>query len=274
MTYDLRERVVTTLGRVAIMVGNPKDDRNGHLGVGDKMTVTNSSTSRTSKYSLPCSFSAPVNEKENFTCANQLELFTRNLPKRPYAVDQLGDRLLITSPSRALRRRLIQANPPWMRVFAVFDIDRPGAALAWEDTDLPSPLWTAENRENGHAHSAWCLEAPVLLGQHDRQTPMRYLCAVESAMRERLGADPAYGGLITKNPAHGHWRTLWGPEHRYTLAELAEYLPGSRSTSRANRSSWAWAATWIRSTGYATTRIGKSGCGETQATARAFMFVG
>ena len=113
-----------------------------------------------------------------------------------------------------------------MRVFAVFDIDRPGAALAWEDTDLPSPLWTAENRENGHAHSAWCLEAPVLLGQHDRQTPMRYLCAVESAMRERLGADPAYGGLITKNPAHGHWRTLWGPEHRYTLAELAEYLPG------------------------------------------------
>ena len=56
--------------------------------------------------------------------------------------------------------------------------------------------------------------------------PMRYLCAVESAMRERLGADRAYGGLITKNPAHGHWRTLWGPEHRYTLDELAEYLPG------------------------------------------------
>ena len=55
---------------------------------------------------------------------------------------------------------------------------------------------------------------------------MRYLCAVESAMRERLGADPAYGGLMTKNPAHGHWRTMWGPEHRYTLDELAEYLPG------------------------------------------------
>ena len=172
------------------------------------MTETNSSTSRTS---LPGTFSLPVNEKENCRCGGQLELFTRNLPKRPYAVDQLGDRLLITSPSRALRRRHIQANPPWMRVFAVFDIDRPGAALAWEDTDLPSPLWTAENRENGHAHSAWCLEAPVLLGQHDRQTPMRYLCAVESAMRERLGADRAYAGLITKNPAHGHWRTLWGP---------------------------------------------------------------
>ena len=88
MTYDWRGGV-TTLGRVAM------------TGLETSMTETNSSTSRTSKYSLPCSFSAPVNEKENFTCANQLELFTRNLPKRPYAVDQLGNRLLITSPSRA-----------------------------------------------------------------------------------------------------------------------------------------------------------------------------
>ena len=185
------------------------------------MTETNSSTSRTSKYSLPCSFSAPVNEKENCRCGGRLELFTRNLPKRPYAVDQLGDRLLITSPSRALRRRLIQANPPWMRVFAVFDIDRPGAALAWEDTDLPSPLWTAENRENGHAHSAWCLEAPVLLGQHDRQTPMRYLCAVESAMRERLGADVCAGGATTLDLHHP-------PQpHRITPTELPHQSIGN-----------------------------------------------
>ena len=156
----------------------------------------------------------------------QLDLFTGNLPSRPYAVDRLGDRLLITSARRALRRRYIQANPPWMRVFPLFDIDRPGAALAWEDAALPPPLWTATNRENGHAHSGWCLAAPVLLGQHDRQAPMRYLCAVESCMRERLQADPAYGGLITKNPTNGHWLTLWGPEHSYTLDELAEYLPG------------------------------------------------
>lgn len=156
----------------------------------------------------------------------QFALFESGLPRRPYATDQLGTRLLITSQTKALRRRYIQANPPWLRVFPVFDIDREGAALAWEDAELPPPLWSAINRENGHAHSGWCLEAPVLLGDHDRQKPMRYLCAVESAMRERLGADPAYCGLITKNPAHSHWRTLWGPEHRYTLGELAEYLPG------------------------------------------------
>ena len=160
------------------------------------------------------------------SAVKQFALFESGLPRRPYATDQLGTRLLITSQKKALRRRYIQANPPWLRVFPVFDIDREGAALAWEDAELPPPLWSAVNRENGHAHSGWCLEAPVLLGDHDRQKPMRYLCAVESAMRERLGADPAYCGLITKNPAHSHWRTLWGPEHRYTLGELAEYLPG------------------------------------------------
>ena len=94
----------------------------------------------------------------------QLDLFCSGLPRRPYAVDQLGHRLLITSAPRAMRQRYIQVNPPWMRVFLVFDVDRQEAALAWEDADLPPPLWTAVNRENGHAHSGWALDAPVLLG--------------------------------------------------------------------------------------------------------------
>ena len=156
----------------------------------------------------------------------QLDLFCSGLPRRPYAVDQLGHRLLITSAPRAMRQRYIQVNPPWMRVFLVFDVDRQEAALAWEDADLPPPLWTAVNRENGHAHSGWALDAPVLLGQHDRQAPMRFACAIQSAMGERLEADPGYVGLLTKNPAHRDWMTLWGPAHGYELGELAEYLPG------------------------------------------------
>ena len=59
------------------------------------MTETNSSTSRC--LTTWHFFAYQVNEKENCRCGGQLELFTRNLPKRPYAVDQLGDRLLITS---------------------------------------------------------------------------------------------------------------------------------------------------------------------------------
>jgi hypothetical protein len=55
---------------------------------------------------------------------------------------------------------------------------------------------------------------------------MRYLCAVESLMRERLQADPGFSGLITKNPIHPAWQTLRGPRMFYDLAELAEWLPG------------------------------------------------
>ena len=59
-----------------------------------------------------------------------------------------------------------------------------------------------------------------------RDAPLRYLCAVESLMRERLQADAGYSGLITKTPGHARWLLLRGPRLAYDLDELAEYLPG------------------------------------------------
>ena len=159
----------------------------------------------------------------------QLDLFADigRWPRRPYCSDDLANGLRIRSLAKALTHPYIQANPPNLRVWALFDIDRPAAALAWEDADLPPPTWTAINRQNGHAHSAWGLEVPVLVdGLGARDAPLRYLCAVESLMAERLQADPGFGGLITKNPAHPLWWTLRGPRLSYSLGELAEWLPG------------------------------------------------
>lgn len=151
----------------------------------------------------------------------------RRWPRRPYCTDELAAGLRVRSLTQALRRRYIQANPPMLRVWSIHDIDRPGAAVAWEDADLPPPTWATINRENGHAHLVWGLAAPVLVdGLAARQAPIRYLCAIESMMRARLGADPGFGGLITKNPAHPQWRTLRGPVLGYELRELADYLPG------------------------------------------------
>jgi DNA-directed RNA polymerase specialized sigma24 family protein len=53
---------------------------------------------------------------------------------------------------------------------------------------------------------------------------MRYLEAVEAAFQAKLQADPGFGGLITKNPAHPLWRVLHGPRLTYELAELAEWV--------------------------------------------------
>jgi len=148
-------------------------------------------------------------------------------PRRPYCSDDLENGVRIRGLGQALLKPYISANPPFLRVWSIFDIDRPGAANAWDDAGLPPPAWTSINKENGHAHSAWGLSAPVLVnGLGARDAPMRYLCAVESMMREKLQADTGFAGLITKNPSHPLWLTLRGPRMCYDLAELAEYLPG------------------------------------------------
>lgn len=136
----------------------------------------------------------------------------------------------------ASRKRYIQANPPWLRSWLIFDIDRENAALAWDDAHLPEPFWTSQNPVNGHAHLCFGLDAPVLLGQHDRQKPMRYLAAVESAMREKLQSDPGYSGLVTKNPAHPHWRTFWNRGGGlYELGDLLEWLDLPKFINKKDR---------------------------------------
>lgn len=164
----------------------------------------------------------------NAILPEQLDLFQpQRWPRRPYCADDMAEGLRIRSLAQALTKPYIQANPPHLRVWSIHDVDRPGAALAWEAAGLPPPTWAAVNRKNAHAHLVWGLSAPVLVdGLGARDAPMRYLCAVESLMRERLGADPGFAGLITKNPAHPLWRTLRGPVLAYELGELAEWLPG------------------------------------------------
>lgn len=165
---------------------------------------------------------------------SQLDLFERRLPRRPYCTDDLELGLRIRDPKRASACRYIQANPPWLRSWLLFDLDRSDAAVRWDDVLLPEPAWIAQNRESGRAHLAWGLDAPVLLGQHDRARPMRYLAAVESAMRAKLEADPGYSGLVTKNPAHDDWRVLWG-RRMYSLGDLEEWLELPRHTPRRGR---------------------------------------
>lgn len=145
-------------------------------------------------------------------------------PRKPYCSDDKTARN-IRSLASAIKRPYIQANPPHIRIWSIYDVDRPGGAIAWEDAGLPPPSWAAANRANAHAHLVWGLVAPVLVESPDlRQGPLRYLCAVEAAFRERLQADQGYSGLITKNPSHPLWRTLRGPQVAYELRDLAEWV--------------------------------------------------
>lgn len=156
----------------------------------------------------------------------QIDLFNPDRwPKKPYCSDDLECGIYPRTLKSAITRRYIQANPPHLRVWSIFDLDYAGAATRWEDENLPAPNWAAVNKDNGHAHVVYGLRAPVLVESPDaRQAPIRYLNAVESAFRAKLDGDTGYSGLITKNPAHPLWRTLQGPAQYYELSELAEYV--------------------------------------------------
>ena len=154
-------------------------------------------------------------------------------PRRPYCTDSFEQGVRIRSLKQALTKAYIQANPPHIRIWSLYDIDRPGGGLAWEDGNLPPPSWASVNKANGHAHLAYGLSAPVLtVSMEARQAPIRYLNAVEAAFRARLGGDDGYSGLITKNPSHPLWWTLKGPQVAYELGELAEWVDLERFKAR------------------------------------------
>ena len=152
------------------------------------------------------------------------ELFERRIPKRPFATDDLGPGLYRMNPHEAMQRANLQVNPPSIRFWMPMDVDRPNAALAWDDAELPEPAWVAQNPANGHAHIVYGIEAPVRLDNPECQKPVRYLWAIESGVRAKLDADPSYGGFMTKNPYHDNWRTYWGKAGIYGLDDLAEYV--------------------------------------------------
>ncbi|TSH34450.1 plasmid replicase, partial [Salmonella enterica subsp. enterica serovar Johannesburg] len=136
--------------------------------------------------------------------------------------------MLVRSYAAAIKRRYIQVNPPHLRVFMLFDLDYEGAGVGWGDNNLPMPAWAASNRENGGAHHAYALSAPVLTAEYGgRQKALRYLAALEAAYKAKLRGDVGFVSLITKNPEHPHWLTLRGvPDaiRGYDLEYLADFV--------------------------------------------------
>lgn len=167
--------------------------------------------------------------------AKQIPLFSPDrLPNKPYCVDEYGPgvRWRIRQVDIALRHLHIQPNCKTVVWRLIFDIDRPGAAFAFELANLPPPNWSATNPDNGHAHLSYEVIVPVSLA--DRTTKAaRLLTAIETAFGNRLGADHAYSGAICKNPLHPHWKVLEFRPDAYTLSELAEWVDAELSAKPA-----------------------------------------
>lgn len=168
----------------------------------------------------------------------QADLFRSRLPRRPYATDHLEWGVRPWSQSVAVQKRYIQANPPCVNFWLVFDVDRPDAVLRWEDANLPAPTWIARNPENGHAHLAYGLAVPVVSSDAARAAPLKLAAAIQRAYTETLGADCGYSGLICKNPLHPSWEVLWyyrGEGDLYSLADLSDYVDLAQFNGKRRR---------------------------------------
>ena len=152
----------------------------------------------------------------------QLNEFKKRLPKKPYYTDDLATGLKIADIARAIKARHIQPNGPTHKYFAVYDIDRSGAAMEWYDRHAPPPNVTIMNPENGHVHALYAYLTSIRTAPDGKVEPLRYAAAVEAGLRDKLDADIGYSGLICKNPLHGYWRVCVWREEPYTLDELAD----------------------------------------------------
>ena len=172
--------------------------------------------------------------------ALQAAAFVERLPRRPYCTDDPAQGLLIRSQATALAYRHIQHNPPPHVSSLVFDIDHPEGYAAWREAGLPTPHWISinqsENSHRGRAHIGYLLATPVARTNAARQKPLRYLAAIEHVMAHRLGADMRFSGLITKNPVHSDWWTIWHNVEPYSLDYLAEFCPDEELAAYNRRS--------------------------------------
>lgn len=127
--------------------------------------------------------------------------------------------------SKALLKRHVQIDKQGCCSVILIDIDRRGAATAYEDVGLPPPSWSCTNPKNGHAHVAYVLDDPVWRTDSLIDRPVRLLRAVRHAMNTMLGGDQNYAAKLTKNPLHPDW-IVDTINKTYTLSELMEYIPG------------------------------------------------
>lgn len=155
-----------------------------------------------------------------------LEQFNSNLPIKPYCSDDLNLGLQIRPKATAILKRYIQPNHPYYTHSFVFDLDIPAAYVEYRYSmiGIPEPNLIVENPSNGHAHFIYQLITPIFNTDASKPKPIQYGNAVYLALREALGADVNYTGLITKNALHQHWRTHSLREQPYTLDQLSERL--------------------------------------------------
>ncbi len=162
----------------------------------------------------------------------------RYLGRYPLASDDLAAGSWREVRERALTRQYVEVSPKALVTAVVVDVDRPDAVLrAFErPRDHPTPSWVAVG-PTGHGHVGWWLNAPVCRTDAARIDPLRHLARMTEGLRRSLDGDPAYVGLLTRNPLAEDAEVIWGDARAYSLGELRTPLAPTQLPRTPERSS-------------------------------------
>jgi hypothetical protein len=173
-----------------------------------------------------------------------LALFRERLPRYPYATDDPRQGVRPRKRERALEYRYIQVGHyPHAIPRIVLDVDRPWPLVEDQLAAVP-PSLAVVNPESGHLHVWYEIDPIPLLSpkSHEALTrTLRLLAQTEAELEAFLGADPAYSGLMARNPVQHPREWVWGEGKVWCLHDLREELRGllPRGLRRAVRASEA-----------------------------------
>jgi len=154
-----------------------------------------------------------------------LEAFRERLPRYPYATDDPRQGMRPRKRENAIRYRYIQVGRyPHAIARIVLDLDEPTWWNAMER--IPPSLSIPNPQAPWRAHLVYELEPPVWLSSPKNReagaNPFALVREVDARLRAYFGADPAYNGLLGRNPlAHPH---LLGGGKLWDLPCLLEEL--------------------------------------------------
>jgi len=163
-----------------------------------------------------------------------LAAFRERLPRYPYATDDPRQGMRPRRKEKALEHVYIQVGRYPHAIFRiVLDLDEP---TWWDAMDrIPPSLIVPNPQAPWKAHIVYELDPPIWLSSpkaHEGQgNPFALVREVDALLRAYFGADPAYNGLLGRNPlAHAHLiggGKLW--DLPSLLEELRELIPKRRA---------------------------------------------
>ena len=135
----------------------------------------------------------------------------------------------------------LEIQPPHVYASIILDVDHPSDSGWLNGQPSIPPSWMVINtrpgtpeRRPGGIHAVYALEVPIGRTNAAHTLPLRYLAHIADRLSYHLGADPGYGGVITRNPVNPgpECFTHWGRMLPYTLRELDQKLPKGKPPSR------------------------------------------